>query len=157
MTRTATGCRSPRSGRWGRRSGSSDEFIDVGQAPHLLLDRQVGAVAGLDVLLAVVIEVIRRVQVAAVLHYLDDPLVEAVVRHRADDAAHGHGGRAGGVTVRLGDGDESVPRVVGVGVHPIIGQVPRRIVRQGVLNFLYVSQQSVISCYPQARWYVVAI
>ena len=55
------------------------QFVDVAQAPHLLLQDVAAAVARLDEGLAAVVVVIRRVQAPGVLHRLDDPPPEAVV------------------------------------------------------------------------------
>jgi len=110
------------------------QLVDVPQAPDLVFQDTPGTVPHLDDLLAVEVVVVDAVEGGRVLDGLLDPPGHAVVaglhHHRAQlQAAQRH---APGIVRRdlvgLLHRHQPVPRVVAKRVHPVVGDVARRVV-----------------------------
>ena len=137
--------------------GEGDEFVDVVTAagwtptlaslrcgfaggPGVVADDEIAGVAFFeDLPVAAEVDVVYRVEGAGVVHFLHDAATRAVVDAAHDDTAQfqaAHGDPPGAIIrahfVGLGDLHESVPGVVGVGVHAIIDQVARLVVLRGL-------------------------
>jgi hypothetical protein len=80
--------------------GALDQLVDVVQAPDLLGENVVGAVAGFDELLAVVVVVVRGIQIAGAGDDFDDASAGAIVVAGHDSAALRVSGVAIVVSVR---------------------------------------------------------